>query len=172
MTSRASSPPLKRVPPVRDWSGLLALSILGTSQRPAYRLIGLDRIGQGREFSLLGRAFSATIKGVGSRDKQRVHTVGDGRRSLHGRAALTETVQILSSGIDLRFHARHISARIAVAFCDWDMVSSGQDRTATRPLHGSRLETICSWENALANGYGVSATQAFNRARLRRRRLC
>jgi len=119
---------------VRDWSGLLALSILGTSQRPAYRLIGLDRIGQGREFSLLGRAFSATIKGVGSRDKQRVHAVGDGRRSLHGRIALTESVQILGRGIDLRFHARHISARIAVALCDWDMVSAGQDRAATRPL--------------------------------------
>jgi len=33
-----------------------------------------------------------------------------------------------ASIVDLRFHARHTSARIAVAFCDWDMVSAGQDR--------------------------------------------
>src|SRR5262249_40747778 len=75
---------------------------------PAYSLVGLDRIGQGREFSLLGRAFSATIKGVRSRDKQRVHAVGDGRRGLHGWAALAEGIQILGRGVDLRFHARHL----------------------------------------------------------------
>ena len=29
-------------------------------------------------------------------------------RGLHGRAALTESIQILGRGIDLRFHARHL----------------------------------------------------------------
>src|SRR5262245_3230312 len=97
MTSRAASPPLKRVPPccvpfcdavdcvaaapviinppshccrqrflelptsngphrVRDWPGLLTLSILGSSQRPAYHLIGLDRIG------FLLRPFKAALE--------------------------------------------------------------------------------------------------------------
>jgi hypothetical protein len=42
-------------------------------------------------------------------------------------------IEILGRGVDLRFHARHTSARIAVPFCDWDMVSAGQDRSATRP---------------------------------------
>src|SRR5215467_11929801 len=97
MTSRAASPPLKRVPPccvpfcdavdcvaappvminplsqccpqrflelptakwphrVRDWPGLLTLSILGSPQRPAYRLIGLDRIG------FLLRPFKAALE--------------------------------------------------------------------------------------------------------------
>ena len=65
---------------------------------PANGFIGLDCIAQGREFSLLRRAFGATIKRVCSRDEQRVHAVGDGCRGLHGRAALTEGIQIQVRG--------------------------------------------------------------------------
>jgi len=74
------------------------------------------------------RAFGATFKCVDSRDKQCVHAVADGCRKLHDWTTSTEGIRV-----DLRFQARHAFARIAVAFCDWDMVSAGQDGSATRP---------------------------------------
>jgi len=101
MTSRASSPSLKRVPPCRvpfcdavdrcsgatrhdqplsqscphDFSSDHALSgptecvigpacqpILGSSQRPMYRLACLDRIGDSRELNFLLRPFRAALE--------------------------------------------------------------------------------------------------------------
>ena len=49
-------------------------------------------------------------------------------RGLHGRAALTESIQILGRGIDLRFHARHL--RFESLQSRWDIVPAGRDRDA------------------------------------------
>jgi hypothetical protein len=66
-----------------------------------HRLVGLDRIGQGCELGLLRRAFCATCKRVGARDKQRVHVVSDGCRCLDGWPALAEYIQIRVHSVDL-----------------------------------------------------------------------
>jgi len=44
-------------------------------------------------------------------------------RGLHGRAALTESIQILGRGIDLRFLARHL--RFESLQSRWDIVPAG-----------------------------------------------
>src|SRR5262245_6750462 len=124
----------------------------GATVRPAYGFVGLDGISQRREFSLLGRGFGATLQRIRSRDKQRVQ-VGDGRRGLHGRAALTEGVQILVRGVDLFFHAPHLRSN-RCAFCGWDMVSEGPDRSATRPPQGER-RWVVTW---VAAGVNLVAT--------------
>src|SRR5215471_724388 len=49
-------------------------------------------------------------------------------RGLHGRAALTESIQILGRGIDLRFLARHL--RFESLQSRWDIIPAGRDRDA------------------------------------------
>src|SRR5262245_55970249 len=65
---------------LRFGRALLAFSALRSSQRPAYRLVCLDRIGDRRELALLRGAFWTTLQCISSLHQERVESISDRRR--------------------------------------------------------------------------------------------